>query len=204
VRSIEDTLNLIDRVVASLSGSQKIAIALIGGYATIAYGVERTTADIDFCIYTESLHQKSTTVFIEALKKVIPETFDVVFVEGSKILDDSFRHDVIFLHDRAGEYPEIDFIIAKYKWELEGTQSAEPLEDLSFPVLPKPYLIAMKLKAGSLKDDYDISELYSLSNEKEKSKAHELAKLIHRDKKLALLIRPKKAKTEEEDTDLLL
>lgn len=204
MRSIEDTLNLIDRVVASLSGSQRVAIALIGGYAAIAHGVERTTADIDFCIYAKSLHQKNTAIFIEALKKIIPETFDVEFVEGSKILDDSFRHDVIFLHDRSGDYPEIDFIIAKYKWELEGTQLAEPLEDLSFPVLPKPYLIAMKLKAGSLKDDYDISELYSLLNEEEKGKTHELAKLIHRDKKLARLVKPKKAKTEKEDTDLLL
>jgi len=34
---------------------------------------------------------------------------------------------------------------------------SKPLEDIPFPVLPKPYLIAIKLKAGS-KDNLDISD----------------------------------------------
>lgn len=47
----------------------------------------------------------------------------------------------------------MDFIIARYKWELKGIKEARPLEDIPFPVIPKPYLIAMKLKAGGLKDE---------------------------------------------------
>ena len=87
---------------------------------------------------------------------------------------------------------------------MEGTQQAKPLEDIPFPVLPKPYLIAMKLRAEGLKDDFDIVELYNLLTEEEKNKTHELAKLIHKDKKLAHLIKPKKIKIEKEDKDLLL
>lgn len=204
MKSIEDTLKLIDRIAVSLSEQDEVNVALVGGYAAIAHGVERTTADVDFCIYTGVIHHQNTPAFIEMLKNMIPENFEIKFIEGSKIVDDPFKHDVIFLHDRYGEYPKIDFIIAKYKWELEGTQKAKPLEDIPFPVMPKPYLITMKLKAGGLKDDFDIVELYSLLTEEEKAKTHELAKLIKRDKKLLSLLKPRKVKREKEDKDLLL
>lgn len=204
MKSIEDTLKLVDEITKSLSEKDKVNIALVGGYATIAHGVERTTADVDFCIYTEIIHNQNTSVFIEILKRVIPENFKIIFLEGSKILDDPFKHDVVFLYDKSGEYPKIDFIIARYKWELEGIKKAKPLEDIPFPVLPKPYLIAMKLKAGSLKDDFDVVELYNLLTRREKTKTHELARLIHRDKKLLSLLKPRKVKREKEDKELLL
>jgi len=204
MKSIEDTLKLIDRIAVSLSEQDEVNIALIGGYAAIAYGVERTTADVDFCIYTEIIHRQNTPAFVEVLKSVIPEIFKIHLMEGSKIMDDPFKHDVIFLHDRSGEYPKIDLIVAKYTWELEGTQQAKPLEDIPFPVLPKPHLIAMKLKAGSLKDDFDVVELYSLLTKEEKAKTHELVKLIHKDKKLSRLLKPRKIASEKEDKDLLL
>jgi len=203
MKSIEDTLRLIDSITGSLS-QENVSIALVGGYAAVAHGVERTTADVDFCIYTDIIHRQNTPVFIEKLKKVVPETFEIKFMEGSKIMDDPFKHDVIFLYDRSGEFPKIDLIVAKYTWELEGIQQARPLEDIPFPVLPKPYLIAMKLKAGSLKDDFDVVELFNLLTDEEKTKTHELARLIHRDKKLARLLKPKKVKREKEDKDLLL
>ncbi len=75
MKSIEDTLRLVNNTVLSLSKHTKISIALIGGYATIAHGVERTTADVDFCIYTETIYRKETLTFIELLKKVIPDNF---------------------------------------------------------------------------------------------------------------------------------
>lgn len=62
----------------------------------------------------------------------------------------------------------------------------------------------MKLKADSPKDDYDVIELYELLTDDEKKKTYELARLIHRDKKLARLIRPKRLRREEEDKALLL
>lgn len=204
MKSIDDTLKLIDKVVASLRNHDKVNIALVGGYAAIAHGVERTTVDVDFCIYTDTIHKNNTSVFVAQLQKIFSGNFELKFIEGSKIIGDPFKHDVIFIHDKSGDYPKVDFIIAKYKWELEGTAEAKPLEDLPFPVLSKPYLIAMKLKAGSLKDDLDVVELYKLLNEEEKLKTQELAKLIHRDKKLTLLLKPRKAIKEKEDKDQLL
>jgi len=204
MKSIEDTLKIINKIVASLNRYDRVSIALAGGYAAIAHGVERTTVDVDFCIYTESIHEKDTMAFISLLKKTIPDNLEIKLIEGSKIMDDPFKHDVIFIHDKSGEYPRVDFIVTKYKWELEGTKLATPLEDIPFPVLPKPYLIAMKLKAGGPKDDYDVIELYELLSKKEQEKTHELARLIHKEKKLAQLIKPRKAVREREDKDQLL
>lgn len=124
-------------------------------------------------------------------------------MEGSRGPDDPFGHDIIFIEDNEKEYPRIDFIIAKYKWELEGTQGAVLLGDMPVPVLPKPYLIAMKLKAGSLKDDYDVSELYRLLTEEEKKKTQELAKQLHREKKLARILNPVREEESEEPDQLL-
>jgi hypothetical protein len=204
MKSIEDTLKLIDSIVDSLSKTSKVDIALVGGYGAIAHGVERTTVDVDFCIYADIIHEKETSTFIGLLRNVLPDNFKIKFIEGSKIMDDPFKHDVIFIHDKSGEYPKVDIIVAKYKWELEGIKSAKPLEDIPFPVLPKPYLIAMKLKASGPKDDHDVIELYELLTEEEKEETHGLAKLIRKDKKLARLIKPKKVKREREDKDLLL
>jgi len=181
-----------------------VNIALVGGYAVIAHGVERTTADVDFCVYADIISRNGAQAFARFLRDVVPDNFEIKFVEGTKMIDDPFRHDIIFLDDRAGEYPRIDFIIAKYRWELEGIRAAMPLEDIPFPVLPKPYLIAMKLKAGGIKDDYDVVGLYGLLTEEEKMKTHELARLIHMDKKLTRLIKPKRIKREREDRSQLI
>jgi hypothetical protein len=205
VKSIRDTLDLIGRIIRSIEKHDRVSIALAGGYAVIAHGVERTTADVDFCIYSDIIHEKHVSAFVKLLKKAIPKTFKIELMEGSKIPDDPFKHDVIFVKDKTGKYPKIDLIITKYKWELEGVRKPDYLEDLPFPVLPKPYLIAMKLKAGSYKDDFDVSELYGLLNKKEQQKTRELARLIHRDKRLAdLVLKPKKVEPEKEDRSLLI
>lgn len=205
MKSIENTLKFIDDVVKSISEHGEVNIALMGGYGVISHGIERTTADVDFYIYSDVIHKGKTSTFVELLKKTIPENFKMELIEGSKNIDDPFKHDVIFINDKKGEYPRIDFIIPKYKWELEGIKEAEPLQDLPFPVLPKPYLIATKLKAGSLKDDYDITELYKLLTEEEKKKTLELAKTIKRDKKLDRLINPPVIEESlEQDTEEIL
>jgi len=202
MKSIKNTLKLVDDIVKLLSKHGEVNISLIGGYSVIAHGVERTTVDVDFYIYTDTIHRENTSVFVELLKRVVPENFEVKFMKGSKDIEDPFKHDVIFIHDRGGEYSRIDFIVPIYKWELEGIKAAKPLEDIPFPVLSKPYLIATKLRAGSLKDDYDITELYKLLTEEEKKKTLELAKTIKRDKKLDRLINPPAIEESlEQDTE---
>ncbi|NIM10599.1 MAG: hypothetical protein GTO45_01285 [Candidatus Aminicenantes bacterium] len=64
----------------------------------------------------------------------------------------------------------MDFIIPRYKWELEGLRRAKPLEDIPFPVLSVPYLIAMKLRAGSPGDHSDIIELWGILSAEDKER----------------------------------
>lgn len=63
MKSIEDTLRLMNEIVAKLSKQDQVNIAMIGGYAVIAHGVERTTSDDDFCVYSTMLHHQSVERF---------------------------------------------------------------------------------------------------------------------------------------------
>ncbi len=202
MKSIEDTLKLIGNLQDVPAGKDRAVIALVGGYACIAHGVGRTTMDVDFAFHAESLREGEG--WLDRLRDFLPEEMEVTFVQGSKIPDDPFGHDIIFLEDKNGEYPRIDLILPKYKWELEGIRAAAPLEDIPFPVLPKPYLVAMKLAAGGPKDDADILELFELMTEEEKEKTAELARLIHRDRRLSVLMTSVGVEPVPEDPDQLL
>lgn len=179
-------------------------IALVGGYAVIAHGIERTTKDID-TMAIGNPYDRFGKDLSEFLKNELKgKKLEVEYLPQSADIHDPFQHEIIYLRDPKGSLPRIDIIIARYKWELEGLLSSKPEKEIPISLMPKPYLIAMKLKAESPKDDHDIIELYSLLTEEEKNKTHELAKLTRKDKRLAHLIKPKKIKIEKEDKGLLL
>lgn len=207
MKSARDVLLLASKIrkaiTKSLPPGERFDIALVGGMAVIAHGVERTTSDMDFCFFTESI-SKNTNEFLSLLKEAIPSNFSVDFVEGSKIADDPFKHDIVFLRDNNKEFPRIDFIVAKYKWELEGIQKASALDDIKFPVLPKPYLIAMKLRAGGYQDLSDASKLYDLLSASEREETERIAKLVHRDRKLKEVLMKKRSANEDEDPSQLI
>lgn len=203
MKSIEDTLKLVKGIQKALQKTCSIDIALAGGYAVISHGVGRTTVDVDFYLYSDLIKENSKT-FFERLKKAVPSQFKIELIEGTKMTEDPFPYDIAFITDKKGEYPRLDFIVAKYKWELEGIQAAKPLEDIPFPVLPIPYLITSKLKAGSPKDDSDIIELYKLMSKKEQNFTIELSRKIRRDKKLESLINPQIPPADSEDPSQLL
>jgi len=164
-------------------------IALIGGYAVILQGIERTTLDIDFCVYSGIIHSSAdSSEFYKILLKCLPERFEAKLIKGSAMPDDPLQHDVIFIEDKKGEFLRIDFLIARYKWELEAIQCAEKMEDIPFPVITKPYLAAMKLKASGFKDASDVVNLVRLMTDEEKLKTFDLAKRIGRDRKLRNLL----------------
>jgi hypothetical protein len=188
MKSIDDTLKIIQDITNALP--VKLDIAIVGGVAVILHGVERTTIDVDLCIYSETILNANAKAFYEILNRFLPERFSARLVHGSKIPDDPFKHDVIFIDDNEGEYERIDLLIAQYKWELEGMEQTEHFEDVPFPVLSKPYLVAMKLQATAYKDYQDVVSLFDLMTEEEKTKTQELAKRTHRDKKLARLLAP--------------
>lgn len=54
MKSIKNTLQTIRGIINALP--DKVEIALVGGYAVILHGVERTTLDVDFCLYTDLVH----------------------------------------------------------------------------------------------------------------------------------------------------
>lgn len=203
MKSIEDTLNLVEKIIGSLRKEDKVYIALIGGYAVIAHGVARTTTDVDFCVYANRMKDEGVSSFVQRLKRVAPDGLQIRLSAGSKQTDDPFRHDVIFFEDGSGQYPKMDWIVVRYQWELEGLKKARPLRDFPFPVLPKPYLVAMKLKAGGPKDDFDVIELFGFLKRSEQARARQLAKLIHREKNLSRLLKPRKFQGED-DKDLAI
>ena len=184
MKSIDDTLKIIRDITSALP--IKIDIVLIGGMAAILHGVERTTIDLDLCVYAET----DAPVFFDMLVQHLPEQFTARLVEGSKIPDDSLRHDIIFIDDTEGEYERIDLLIARYKWEVEGMRRATHTPGVPFPVLGKPYLAAMKLLASGYKDAYDVVTLFTLMTAEERETTRSLANRIGRDKKLERLLAP--------------
>jgi hypothetical protein len=201
MKSIGDTLGTIRDIISALP--VKTEVALVGGYAAILQGVERTTLDVDVCLYADVLRSAGTKEFFEVLKRHLPERFRAELVEGSKIPDDPFKHDLIFLEDSKGEYLRIDVLIARYHWELEAIREAEALPGIPLPVLRKPYLVAMKLQATGFKDAGDVVGLVSLMSDADKAKAFDLARRTGRDKKLARLLAPPAEEVRETSEELL-
>ncbi|MBI4690517.1 MAG: hypothetical protein HY754_09670 [Nitrospirae bacterium] len=207
MKPILSTLNELQKLINKFSVETKYkdtVIALIGGYAVIAHGIERTTKDIDtLCI--GSPYDSFGKDLSKSLKEYLSDkNVKVEYFPQSHDIHDPFQHEIIYIKDPKGVIPKVDLIIARYKWELEGLLSSEPEKTIPINLLPKPYLIAMKLKAGGPKDDYDVIELYGLLSAKEKKKTLELAKLIKKDKKLLRLITPRKVKKEKEDKSQLI
>jgi hypothetical protein len=207
MKPILDTLKEIRKLINRFStekGYKDTRIALVGGYAVIAYGIERTTKDID-TLAIGSPYGSFGKALSEFLKyELKSKEMEVKYIPKAADIQDPFQHEIIYLKDPKGIMPRVDIIIAQYKWELEGLLTSKPDKVIPINILPKPYLIAMKLKAGGPKDDHDVIELYEILTEEEKSKTLELSKLIHRDKKLARLIKPRKLFRDKEDKDQLL
>lgn len=201
MKSIKDTLKIIQGIINALPVEADIALA--GGYAVILHGVERTTIDIDFCLYSDFIKSTDAASFFRMLKEYLPERFKAKLIEGSKISDDPFKHDVIFIEDKMKKFLRIDLLIARYKWELEAIKKAKTIKGIPVPVLSKPYLAAMKLRSTGLKDASDVVNLVSLMTDREKAKTIELAKRTGRDKKLARLLAPVEEEVQDTSEELL-
>lgn len=183
-RSVEEIDSLLRRFPQERKYSD-LKVALIGGIAAIAHGVERTTSDIDFLIHAEPSEN-----LLEDLAGFLRENGHHKMRTYKAGLDstDPLRHDLILLE----EDRRMDFLIARYQWELEGLQGAErgrPIyRGTAIYLFPKPHLLAMKLKAGGPKDDADVFYLYQLLNEDERIKAEELAETVRRKKRFKSIL----------------
>jgi predicted nucleotidyltransferase len=190
-KSIEEINSLLNRFSRERNYTD-LVVAVIGGIAVIAHGVERTTSDIDLLIHaepSEGLIDDLARFFTEHGHRNIK-----VHKAAARGSTDPLQHDIMLLQ----EDRRIDFLVARYQWELEGLKEAaggKPVyQGTTVYLFPKPYLLAMKLKAGGPKDDADVFYLYPLLNNKERAKAEELTDIIRRKNRLkALLRRYKKA-----------
>ena len=188
MKSIHDTLKIIRDITNAIP--DKVYLALAGGYAAVLHGVERTTLDIDVCVYSDLIRSSDSKGFFALLKQHIPRRFASELMQGSKKLDDPFQHDLIRIVDSRKEHFRIDLLIARYRWELDGLKEAQTFKEVPIPVLSKPYLSAMKLRASGYKDAHDVVSLMELMTEEEKAKTRQLARRIGREKKLERLLSP--------------
>lgn len=186
MKSISDTFEIIRAIISGLPGEVKAA--LVGGYAAILHGLERTTLDVDVCLYSNILQGGTPEELFGVLKAHLPERFRAELVRGTLAPDDPFQHDLIVMDDTQGEFPRIDLILARYRWELEAIQEAQTMTGIPLPVVSRPYLVAMKLRATGLKDESDVVGLIGLMDDEEKVKACGLARRVGREKKLARLL----------------
>ena len=142
---LRDLKHLLDKF-AGASGYENVVIALIGGYSVIAHGVERTTKDID-TLAIGSPYKEFGLALSKYLKTEIQDRgLTVTYIPQSSDMNGPFQHEIIYIKDPEGNSPRVDIIIARYKWELEGLQLSKPEKEIPINLLPKPYLIAMKLK----------------------------------------------------------
>jgi hypothetical protein len=165
----------------------KAVVALIGGHAAIYFGAARTTLDVDLCLHFSD--NEPGRLFHRFLKKVLPKRFTLRFFRGRKDPSDPLGHDLIVIHDAKDEFPKIDILIARYKWELSGLEKAHLSKGLSFRVMPIPYLIMMKLMAGGRKDELDILDMVKGISKEDLQETQTLAKTMGKDKKLRSLLK---------------
>jgi len=188
VTSITDTLNVIKNAVTAYEKQtkNKASLALIGGYAAIFFGAERTTLDVDLFFHSTAEYPGSS--FFNFLKEYLPDRFKLRFIEATKDPTDPLKHDLVVIDDSKGDYPRIDILLLRYKWELEGINEVKPIDKLPVPLFPLPYLVAMKLLAGGRKDELDILDLLQAATKSEIDKIKKLAKKVRKDKNLQKLL----------------
>ncbi|MBT9166696.1 MAG: hypothetical protein DDT19_00020 [Syntrophomonadaceae bacterium] len=185
---LKEIQGLIDKFAkkAKKKGSD-VSVVLIGGRAVIAHGVDRTTKDVDVMAYGVPYNKFGRKFFKfleQEFKERGSESINITYMPPSNNLSDPFQHELIIIKDAQNIMPKIDILIARYKWELEGMQSAKKENKVPMSIMPRPYLIAMKLMASGPRDFYDIRCLYDLLTAEEKIKTVRLAKLIKKDRNL--------------------
>jgi len=133
---------------------KNIRYALIGGFSLIAYGIPRTTLDIDFLIDKDDLY-KLDEIMNKLNYKLIYRTENVSQYKG---IDE--------------EMGEIDFIHAfrKYSKNMLERYEIREIEDIKVKVLKPEDMIGLKVQAIANSPERKIKELYDIESIVEKFK----------------------------------
>jgi Nucleotidyl transferase AbiEii toxin, Type IV TA system len=159
--------------------------ALIGALAVSARGKPRATQDIDILLSSD------LSYFKESLNQLASQ------LEGRCEIRKGDPDDPISylarIYDRQ-EHAVVDFLKAKWKWEEEMIQAAEPVVyegKIGIPVVRTEDLLVLKLRAGSPQDLLDAGELFKVVSVEnlDKTRLSRMAKRARVDRALARLLR---------------
>ena len=130
----------------------QVSFLLIGGYAVIFHGYNRTTGDMDLWLEPTNRNKDK---FINALEKL---GFDPDDLE--KLAEMDFTKHLTF---SIGEEPQkIDFITLINQVSFEEAwvnRIVFALEDINIPVINIDELVLSKINTGRKKDEADVEEL---------------------------------------------
>jgi hypothetical protein len=137
----------------------EVEFMLIGGYAVIFYGYERTTGDMDIWLKPSN---ENKVKFIEVLKSF------GINEEHLKAAGEMNFEEAQMMH--IGERPNrIDFLTKVYGLtynEADEKKVLLPLKDQFVPVIDYHHLVIVKMFAGRPQDKADIDILQKIRNNK--------------------------------------
>ena len=110
MKSIEDTLKIIQDIIKKFPAD--IDIALIGDTPLSCTALKEQPlilTSVFIQVFFPLQKVPRTPDFYSLLLRTLPERFEARMIKGSEIQDDPFKHDVIFIEDKMGEFMRIDF-----------------------------------------------------------------------------------------------
>lgn len=137
--------------------NNNVEFMLVGGYAVIHYGYDRSTGDMDIWLNTGN---KNRDKLIEALKD-----FGVIEENLTILKEMDFTNPVpVFYFGKEPRRIEFITLIANVDFE-EAIQQVNHinLENVKVPVIHYNHLIFSKLTSDRLKDKADIEELQRIN-----------------------------------------
>ena len=155
----EDYQHILRHLVAS-----GLDFILIGGYAVIAHGYERTTGDMDIWVRPDN---ENKMVLLKALRELGFDEGDIAFLAAQ-----NFEEAYAFC---LGEEPmKIDFLTKIYgvNYPEANAQKIEAeIDGIRLPILHLNHLVISKFNTGRSKDKADIEELQRIEAARHKGNA---------------------------------
>ncbi len=141
--------------------SHDVQYLLIGGYAVICHGYDRTTGDMDIWLKPDNTNK---------LKLI--EAFQSLGYDQKSLLDlnrSDFNETVMFF---LGSEPfKVDFInklaMVSFEEAYQNKMVCKIEDNFSIPVINMNELVLSKINTGRLKDQADIEELQKIKNRKD-------------------------------------
>ena len=138
-----------------------VSFMLIGGYAVIYYGYERTTSDMD--IWLEPTNANKQKLLL-ALRE-----FGVLDEDLNRLTKlDYSKHQFFFFGKKPRRIDFLNFITGVTYQEAIKEANLFPLKNEKIPIIQYHHLILSKISNNRDKDKADVSELQRINRHKNK------------------------------------